>query len=248
LIRIAEGLEGAGLAARKGEGALAIVVDALRSSATLAAMLCAGAREIVVCGDIETAREAAAQIDGAVLAGERDSRTPDDFEMGNSPVAAAEKDLRGRRIVFTSSNGAPILVACRGAGRILMGGVANARLAARAAQSALAAGSEVVIIPARDHGRESEEDTASAVLLAEAIGPDIEPTQEALVSSWRTRIVEGGLEKLFRESAHGKELAGLGFGGDLSAAATPDLYPALPQVLEFYGVGGATVARVGNGA
>jgi 2-phosphosulfolactate phosphatase len=248
LIRIAEGIEGAELAARMGEKSLAIVVDALRSSATLAAMLCAGASEIYVCSDVETSRATAARFGGSLLAGERDSRTPEGFEMGNSPLEAAEKDLQGKRVVFTSSNGAPILVACRGAGDILMGGAVNAQLVTSAAQQALTAGCEVVIIPARDHGRESVEDTASAVLLADVIGPDIDPSQEAMLSRWRARIIEGGLETLFRESGHGKELSGLGFGDDLRAAATPDLYPALPKVLEFINIGASTVARVGNGA
>jgi len=249
LIRIAEGQEGAELASRIGERAIAIVVDALRSSATLAAMLCAGARDVYVCSDVPTARKFAAGLDGALLAGERDSITPEDFDLGNSPVEAAASDLGGRQIVFTSGNGAPILVACSGAGTIVMGSPANARQVTGTAQRALAAGREVVIIPAMDHGEPCEEDTAAAALLAEVIGPDIDPAQELLIAQWLTRITEGGLEKLYRESGHGRELETLGFGRDLAAAATPDIYPALPKVLEYIKTGdGATVARVGNGS
>ncbi len=249
MIRIVEGKEGAELASRIGERALAIVVDALRSSPTLAAMLCAGAEEIYVCGDVPTARKLAEGLDGALLAGERDSTTPEDFDLGNSPVEAVGIDLKGRSVVFTSSNGAPILVACRGAGRIVMGSPANAHLITGAAQQALATGREVIFIPAMDHGEPCEEDSAAAALLAEVTGPDINPSQETLVTQWLARIADGGLEKLFRESIHGRELDTLGFGEDLTAAAKPDIYSKLPQVLEFIDMrDGATVARVGNGS
>jgi len=245
MIRIIGGAAGAAAAAEL--GALAVVVDALRSSATVAAMLAAGASEVLVCADPETARGVAAEVGDALLAGEWRSSTPEGFDLGNSPVAAAEADLSGRRVVFTSSNGAPMLVSCCGAGRILMGGATNAEAVVLAARAALAARTEVVIVPAGDMGGESEEDFASAVLLAEAIGPDIDPGQAEMLDRWRERLA-GGLEALMRTCPHGLELAKLGFDSDLAAAATQNLYPVLPEVLGFRRRGGAAVARVGIGA
>ena len=246
MIRIIGGEAGAAAAAEL--GALAVVVDALRSSATVAAMLAAGASEVLVCADHETARGVADEDGDALLAGEWRSRTPEGFDLGNSPVAAAEADLSGRRVVFTSSNGAPVLVRCRGAGRILMGGATNAEAVAGAARAALAAGTEVVIVPAGDLGGESEEDFASAALLAAAIGPDIDPGQAEMLDRWLARLAGAGLEAIVRNCPHGLELAKLGFDADLAAAATPDLYPVLPEVLGFSRRGGAAVARVGIGA
>jgi len=248
VIRIVGGLEGAALAAELGERATAIVVDALRSSVTLAAMLSAGAENIFACADMDTARKIAAREKDTLLAGERESKTPADFDLGNSPVEAVAAELKGRNIAFTSGNGAPILVACRGAARIVMGGPANAGAAAAATREALATGGEVIIIPAGDHGEECEEDSAAAALLAEVSGPDIDPEQEVMLARWRNRIVEAGLETIFRESAHGRELARLGFEEDLRVSARPDLFATLPEVKEFFSVDGATVARVGNGA
>jgi 2-phosphosulfolactate phosphatase len=251
LITIAGGLDGARLAAgggRSGDGAVAVVVDALRSSATLAAMLTAGASEIVVCADVSAARAAAAELGDALLAGEEDNTTPDGFDLGNSPVEAANADLGGRRVVFTSSNGAPIIVAAHGAARILVGGPTNSTLTERAADEALAGGLEVIIIPAMDRGRDCDEDLASAVLLAEVIGPAIAPEQEELAALWRGRIADAGLERLFRESEHGRLLSSLGFDEDLSAAASPDLYPALPEAHTITEIAGATVAVVDNRA
>jgi 2-phosphosulfolactate phosphatase len=244
MIYIAGGTEGATAAARRGAGTMAVVVDALRSSATIPALLTAGASEVLLCPDLESARSLHNDLGNALLAGERDSATPEDFHLGNSPLEAAGADVRGKTVIFTSSNGAPILVACRGAGRILMGGPVNADRVAGAAQRHLAAGGDVVVIAAGDHGAECDEDTAAAVLLALVIGPCFAPEQEGLVEVWRTRIAVEGLENLFRNSSHGRELTSLGFDADITAAATPNLYPALPEAVEFIPAGRSPAAKV----
>jgi phosphosulfolactate phosphohydrolase-like enzyme len=244
MIHIVGGTRGAMAAARRGEGNMAVVVDALRSSATIPALLATGASQVLLCPDLESARALYKNLENALLAGERDNAVPEDFHLGNSPLEAAEAEVSGRTVIFTSSNGAPILVACRGAGRILMGGPVNAEIVAGAAQRHLAAGGDVVIIAAGDHGEECDEDTAAAVLLALGIGPCIMPEQEGLVDLWRTRIAVEGLENLFRNSRHGRELTGLGFDSDITAAATPDLYPALPEAVEFIPAGRSLAAKV----
>ena len=248
MIRIAFGPPGAEQAAAQGDKAIAVVVDALRSSATVAAMLQAGAEAVYVCADVATARAVAAELDGALLAGESNSMTPEGFDLGNSPVAIARTDIAGRRVVFTSSNGAPLLVACRGAARIVMGGANKAKLVAEAAFAAQAQGRDVIVIAAGDLGVECDEDTASAVLLAEVAGPDIDPGQEELMNRWRSAIAEAGLERLFAASTHGRALIEQGYGEDIAAAASPDTASTLPQVVEYLDFNGKTVALVRDGS
>ena len=248
MIRIAFGPQGAAEAASQGSKAIAVVVDALRSSATLTAMLKAGAEAIYVCADVPTARAVAAKLEGALLAGESNTVTPEGFDLGNSPVAIARTDIAGREVVFTSSNGAPILVACRGAARIVMGGLNNAAAVAKAVFAAQAEGRDAIIIPAGELGVECDEDTAAAVLLAEVAGPDIDPAQEGLMARWRAAVAAEGLQKLFAESLHGKALIDKGFGEDIAAAAAPDTASTLPDVAEFLDFDGTTVALVRDGS
>lgn len=244
MIRILTGKEGASRAAASGEDNLVVIVDALRSSATVAALLWAGAREVYLCSDPDSARRVSGDVTGSLLAGEWKGRTPSGFDLGNSPLEAAAASVEGKPVVFTSSNGAPILVACRGAGKIVMGGAANATAVADEAQRKLAGGGDVIIVAAGDKGHDCDEDMAASALLAEAIGPDIDPAQEELKSRWISRIAEEGLEQLFRNSEHGKELSQLGFDGDLTAAASPDLYPVVPEAVDFPEITGITVAKM----
>jgi 2-phosphosulfolactate phosphatase len=239
MVHIIPGLDGARRAAQM--GALAIVVDALRSSATLCAFCDAGAAAIHVCSGLETARTLAASLDGALLAGEKESRIPDDFDLGNSPIEARNRRARGP-VVFTSSNGAIMLCAARGANAVIVGGLNNAGAVADFAQSHRAAGRDVVIIPAGDGGRECDEDMASAVVLAEVIGPDIEPAREGLLSYWKSRISARGMTDLFRQSDHGGELIALGFEADVLNAAEADISNSVPLVREYVDFNGESVA------
>jgi 2-phosphosulfolactate phosphatase len=242
MIHIIGGLEGAAAAVEK--HALAVMVDSLRASATLCAFFLAGAGEVLVCGDVETARLLARGEKNALLAGERKSLPPEGFHLGNSPVAAAATELDGKTVIFTSTNGAAILRACQGADGTVVGGITNADRIAGCAQWHLANGGDVVIIHAGDEGRESDEDLAAAVLLADVIGPDINPEQEALLNSWKYRITDAGLVELFGTSRHGRELLKLGFESDLEAAAQVNLYPVLPKVDGYFDFEGAIVVRL----
>lgn len=241
MLSIIPGIEGAHAAART--GALAIVVDALRSSATLCAFLEVGAREIHVCAGLETARALAAEMEGALLAGEKKSRIPPDFSFGNSPHQARNSRVTGP-LVFTSSNGAVMLCAARGAGAVIVGGVNNAGAVAACAQRYRTAGRDIVIIPSGDEGRECDEDTASAVILAEIIGPDIDPAQEGLLNYWKSRIAARGLTDLFLASEHGRELLRLGFDADVHSAADADISDVVPYVSRYHEFGGEVVAVI----
>lgn len=242
MIKIIPGLAGAHYAAEN--HALAIIVDALRASATLCAFCEGGASAISVCSDVESARKVARTLDGALLAGEKDSIKPDDFDLGNSPVEAMKADIEGRELVFTSSNGARMLVAAKGSFKVVAGSVVNAGAIAEEALAAAMRGIEIVLIPAGDGDENSIEDMASCALLADTIGPDIDPAQEALIASLRSEIAQSGLTELFLTSEHGKDLVKLGNEDDVIFAANPDFLRVVPEVSEYYAEGNITIARL----
>ena len=163
----------AGCAFAREQGAVAIVVDTLRASTTVAILL-VRAPEVIVVREVEDARALAAKHPRALLVGERQGLPPPGFDLGNSPVAAREFDCRGRTVIFTSTTGAARAVGVVGeSGKrvppLFMGSPINARGVARAAQEAAQSGQrEVVVIPAGhvsdDHGA-GPEDTAGASVI-----------------------------------------------------------------------------------
>ncbi len=123
---------------------VAIVIDVIRATTTLAVLFDGGCARVLVAGDIPGARAFAARQPGMyLLAGEVGGLPPPGFDFGNSPVEFAAADLRGREVVFSTTNGTRALRACVGAGAILAGSLRNAQAVCRAAlRQALAAPAE----------------------------------------------------------------------------------------------------------
>lgn len=111
-----------------------IVVDVIRATTTLCALFEHGCNRVLVARDIATAREAHARAYAtALLAGEVGGATPSGFDLGNSPGQIAGYELRGRDVLFATTNGTRALHACRGGGAIFAGALRNASAVATAA-------------------------------------------------------------------------------------------------------------------
>ena len=132
-----------------------VLIDVLRASATLIAMLERGARNVIVAGTPEEARSHRDRLGDCLLCGESGGARPPDFDYGNSPADYYRLQLQGRQVVFTSSNGARAMARLVGEGRrVLVGSYPNGRAVVRAALAdANARSADVVIVGSgRNHG------------------------------------------------------------------------------------------------
>lgn len=111
-----------------------VLIDVLRTSATLISMLARGARNVIVTSNPEEARAHRARLGSCLLCGESGGSRPPDFDYGNSPRDYSSLSLEGRQLVFTSSNGAKAMARLVGDGRrVLIGSYPNASAVVRAA-------------------------------------------------------------------------------------------------------------------
>ncbi|MEO9175593.1 MAG: 2-phosphosulfolactate phosphatase [Gaiellales bacterium] len=128
--------------------AVAIAVDVIRATTTIAYALAQGYHEVVCCPGVEDARGAAAEIGPqAVLAGEVDRLPPEGFALGNSPREYAEGLPLGDVLVLSTTNGTrAVCWAASNASLALVGSLANlTSCAAAAARAARAAKGSVVV-------------------------------------------------------------------------------------------------------
>ncbi|MEK6238577.1 MAG: 2-phosphosulfolactate phosphatase, partial [Planctomycetales bacterium] len=84
-----------------------VVIDVLRASTTIVHALASGAAEVIPCLETDDARELSKRLasDNPLLGGERGGEPIDGFDMGNSPTEYVESKVRGRKIIFTTTNG-----------------------------------------------------------------------------------------------------------------------------------------------
>lgn len=217
----------------------AVVIDALRATTTIAALMDAGARSVSAVSDIGQARDIASA-SGALLAGEVHGLPPEGFDLGNSPVEALEADLRGRDVVLYTTNGTRALCSAK-SDIVVAGALTNLAAVAKFAS----AYKSIRVVCAGNHGgtQFALEDFAVAGALAALLHSSGErtPNDEARVAM---RLVDGTAREgtagdpvaraatLMGESKHAGLTRALGLGRDIDFACCADTSGALPIVVE----------------
>jgi 2-phosphosulfolactate phosphatase len=226
-------------------GGIAVVIDVLRATTTMATALAHGAVRIVPLVDVAAARDSARAVAGAVLGGERGGVRIEGFDLGNSPLEYSRERVAGRTIVMTTTNGTAAIAACRAAVEILAGAVVNrAAVAATARARAATLGvADVHLVCAGTDGRETGEDllAAGAILDAAATAPGAaDDALDAAALAARERFrrlaaahpadLPAALATAFATTPGGAALVGLGMEEDLAACARVDLLSTVPRL------------------
>src|SRR5436305_5596140 len=103
---------------------IAIVVDVLRATSTIAQALASGYRRVLCCSEIEDARDLRAQIPDSLLGGEREAVRIEDFDVGASPREFLE--ARAETLILSTTNGTrAILETARRCDRVVLGSLLN---------------------------------------------------------------------------------------------------------------------------
>lgn len=214
-------------------GGVAIVIDQLRASSTITAALAAGAESVRPVVSVEDARAAATRAPGSLLGGERGGVRIEGFDLGNSPAEYTPDQVRGRCLVFTTTNGTAALAHAAGARRVLIGCLANRDAVVRAAAAGPA---PVHLLCAGTHGLISLEDVLAAGAIAEGlldVGLALPDDDSALIAVelWRRArsAGAGGILAALRSSLGGRNVVALGLEDDLRWCARLSVLDVVPE-------------------
>lgn len=209
-------------------GAVTIVVDALRASATATTALHAGARAVLPVLSVDVAETYCGQ-SGYRVAGERHGIMCEGFDFGNSPneLLTRRTEMAGQTLVLSTSNGTRVLnAAAQGAIALFMGTTLNAHTVAQAAyQQAVVHGQDIVIVAAGEYDHYAEEDMVGARCIAAhlaLLGADV-PTDY---------IRDEVANEIFRDTPSAEELVALGYGEDIDFCAQRDIFDEVPFLYE----------------
>jgi 2-phosphosulfolactate phosphatase len=216
---------------------VAIVVDVLRGSTTIVTAMSLGATAILATTEIEEARRLALEHQ-AVLIGERKNKRIEGFDFGNSPLELEADRLRGRPVVFSSTNFPFALKAADQAVQVLIGALVNvAAVSETALQTARQSGADIAIVlagePSEPHARE---DYYFAGCMARVLADSCDLSTEAgkaaeFAESYSTY-------QAIKASIHAQELIRDGFQEDVAFAFTLNRFDVVPQLREGWIVAG----------
>ena len=220
--------------ARTWSNTVCIVIDELRASSTITAILDRGCSRLYVTAGLDAARRLARVHDG-LLAGERGGTAPRGFHFDNSPAALSRADLLDRVVILSTSNGTRVLGWIRGAPATLVGCLLNARACAEAAVGlAGSMGARIGIVCAGTMGAFALDDAVAAGVIVQDIVATIESRggeyhlTEAAVAAVQLRSSYPDLVTPLQNSVAGRLLARLGTHDDVPFCARLDSSTTVP--------------------
>ncbi|WP_414564492.1 MULTISPECIES: 2-phosphosulfolactate phosphatase family protein [unclassified Anabaena] len=213
----------------------AIVVDVLRATSTIAAVLASGGEAVQAFSDLDELIAVSENWppEKRLRAGERGGAKVTGFELGNSPLDCTPEVVQGRRLFISTTNGTRALQRIQHSPTVLAAALINR---AAVVHYLLEKQPETVwIVGSGWEGSFSLEDTVCAGAIAHSLveksqlspddlaGNDELISAIALYSQWQNDLLG-----LFHQASHGKRLLRLEGHEDLKYCAQTDILDVLP--------------------
>ena len=192
-----------------------VVADILRATSAQVVALAHGARGIVPCSGPAEALQRRQAAGAGWVCGEVGGVPPEGFDLGNSPCAFACKEIEGRQLYHSTTNGTRAVLACTHASQILIGSFLN--LGATAAWFEKHGQDRLCLVCAGTGDTFALEDALFAGAFCERIG-----VEHPARSIWRGR--DFPLEKALAASQNGRHLTRIRLSHDISYCARTDLF------------------------
>ncbi|HML03885.1 MAG TPA: 2-phosphosulfolactate phosphatase [Candidatus Bathyarchaeia archaeon] len=218
----------AGKAVSRGD--LVIVVDVLRTTTSIITAISRGARSIIPTETLREAYQLHSRHPNYLLVGERNGRRPRGFDFGNSPQELMTKEIRGKDLIITTTNGTRALTGSKQAKWVLSGAFLNA--AAIAKKAVEISGEEQVgasFVLAGEEDRFSLEDFACAGAIVEGFPKsDAHLSDETLAAMAVFKQIRSNLCENIARGEHAKRLIELGLGKDIEFSCQIDVCDVIP--------------------
>jgi 2-phosphosulfolactate phosphatase len=211
-------------------GRVVVVIDVLRATTVMIQALSNGARAIVPCAEVADVMLTAQRYDrrDVCLAGERNSRPIEGFDLGNSPQLMNRDAVENRTVIMTTTNGTRALLGSHGAREVFVAAFVNLSATVQAIARVVTADANVVVVCAGQDRHFALEDAACAGVLLNALSRVrrgmVFGDAATLVRQLGRRYAKTP-EKLARDAAHAVTLATSGFADDVRYCLMRDSIP-----------------------
>ncbi|MFD2203288.1 2-phosphosulfolactate phosphatase [Shivajiella indica] len=203
------------------KGKNVVIVDIFRATSTMISALANGVFSITPFYSLEECM--GMQGKGYIIAGERDGKTAEGFELGNSPIEFLNGQYKGKKIAMTTTNGTHAIEKSKlNASSIIIGSFLNLNATAKYLSSK---GENILILCAGWKGKFNLEDSLYAGALATVLKSNFQTecdTTIALESLYECH--QNNLKKLLSRASHTKRLQNENIEADIDFCLTFNKY------------------------
>ena len=215
-----------------------IVVDVIRASSSLTVIASKKPQQLILTTTIQKASKfASQQTVHPLLCGERKGLPPEGFDFGNSPAEYFKSDIKGRTIIFTSSNGTRAIADLVIAPKVYLGCFLNAgAVAQKAYETTTKKNLDILFVCAGREEKFAIDDAYCAGYLVSRIISLISSEHEFTLSDGAQAAL--GIfgyyrndKNLLEMSGAGKHVISIGLQDDLTFLLQRDLIDAVPELI-----------------
>ena len=201
------------------ESPVAVVVDVLRATSTIAQALASGYRRVYCCREVEDALALREKLGEGLLGGERKAVKIGGFDIGASPREVLEP--RGETLIYSTTNGTrAVLAAASACRKVLLGSLLNLGAVATAVKD------DCVIVCAGFQGQFALDDAYCAGRIVEVLGGEV--TDAAKASAILARSFSTAHEALLART-YGPP----GLEEDIRFCAQEDVIDVVPRLIRM---------------
>jgi 2-phosphosulfolactate phosphatase len=198
------------------EAPVAVVVDVLRATSTIAQALASGYERVYCCREVDDAVALREQLGEGLLGGERGAVQVEGFDLGASPREVLEP--RGETLIYSTTNGTrAVLAAAAACGEVVLGSLLNLSAVGAAVQD------DCVIVCAGFQGRFALDDAYCAGRIVDLLSGEV--TDAAKASAILARSFPSAHEALLART-YGPP----GLEEDIRFCAQEDVVDVVPRL------------------
>lgn len=219
------------------ENKVIVVVDILRATSVMVTALAYGVKSITPVATVEECRTLKEK--GYLAAAERDGKTVEGFDFGNSPFTYMDKSFADKKLAVTTTNGTLAITRSVNAEEVVVGAFLNISAVAHYLKNQE---HDVMILCAGWKGMVNLEDTIFAGALVDLLSTSFDTENDSAIAALALyKMAKDDMFGFLKNSSHAKRLKGLSIIKDIDYCLQRDLYNIIPVLKN-----GELVAREGN--
>lgn len=215
-----------------------IVIDVIRATSSLTVIASKKPENLILTTTIGKASKIASMgTSHPLLCGERKGLPPEGFDFGNSPAEYFKADLKGKSIIFTSSNGTRAIAEVLMSPKVYLGCFLNGgAVAEKAYNYAVSHKLDILLVCAGREEKFAVDDAYCAGYLVSRIVSKITAEQEfSLGDGAQASLGIFGYyrddKRLMQMSGAGKQVIDIGLSEDLTFLLQRDLIDVVPELV-----------------
>lgn len=217
----------------------AVVIDILRAGSTMTIALSNGAKEVIPAENVTKAAKINRGSSNSMLCGERNGKIVVGFDFGNSPLEYTQEKIKGKTLIFSTTNGTVSIVKSRLTKNCVIGSFLNI---SKVVEYILSINQDFCFLCAGKLNNFCIEDFVFAGALIKEIlkskpdsidielnDPEFAALKLAELLVYKNNELSPDLiYSMFKMSEHGKFLISLGFEKDLEICSKVNSHPLVP--------------------